>query len=166
MSERAASEIMFNKTELVSDLRTRLRMIPPPLTVVVVVLAAIVWFSNLIIALISPRWNVYAYLHHGTLEKLKSFDLRSFCRKWKGKLCCSNGQRDLQQEHGVKAVSRERQSEASVYFLSMTRADVLRWHLGAFVSMFSCCRCKGCQDYEVKHYKKIHHRNCYGIYVS
>ena len=48
--------------------------------------------------------------------------------------------------------------EASEYFLSMSRQEVLKWHLGGLLSLF---RCGTLRD----SYQLIHHRNCYGVFL-
>ena len=70
VSERAAEEVMFNRTETAYDLSQRSRVMPPPLNTLVFVMTMLVWMLNLIVSVISPRANLYAYLNHSTFQKL------------------------------------------------------------------------------------------------
>jgi len=143
VSEQAAAEIMSNKTELVYDLLDSHRLMPPPLTTLVLFLAAIVWILNLMVSLIYPRWNLYAHIHYGTFQSLtKRFDLRELrCR------CTS-------QEDSTAPSTTTDKIGPSGYFQSMTRLRVLKWHFLGLFSMLSC-------GHSVKN-RCIHHRGCYG----
>ena len=57
VSERAAAEVMFNQAELAYDLTTQTsRLMPAPLNLIPLVFSAIIWFFNLIISLINPKF--------------------------------------------------------------------------------------------------------------
>eukprot|EP01084_Bolivina_argentea_P155700 271335_1 len=71
VSEQAEQEVVFNQTELTFDLSKRSRSMTLPLNIIVLIFAIIVWFINLFIAIIYPKWNIYSYLHYETFEILR-----------------------------------------------------------------------------------------------
>jgi len=176
VSEKAEAEVMLNQTELAYDLSTQTsRLMPPPLCIIPIVLAVIVWAINFVVAVVNPRWNLYAFLHHGTFQKLRDYELgiKGMCRRAKDTVCCAKADdgesddADSASTDGAESGDGEQGEamEPSTYFLSMTRTEVVQWHLGGLRAMISCCRCcpeqKPSTEPNAK-YKKIHHKNCYG----
>ena len=119
-------------------------------------------------------------------HQLRDKDFGSMWRKM-GQVCCccfrcfgycSDGdvEEEEQTKHGTndKAHSevehetfgdsskqeKDEKCEASEYFLSMNRKEVLKWHLGGLLSLFRC----GKGFVPTDSYQLIHHRNCYGVF--
>merc|ERR1719334_2200666 len=131
-------------------------------------MAMIVYILNFFVSLLNPRWNIYAYLHHGTFQKLKNVNLAP-C--WRRICCCckcwsnmeekeeekdTTSEADLMAGAGVEeedangivgnrertGKEKNRACKASTYFLSMTRREVFLWHLSGLLSAFRCACCK------------------------
>ena len=63
VSERAAAEVMCNQAELAYDLTTQTsRLMPAPLNLIPLVFSVIIWFFNLIISLLNPRFVGRSYM--------------------------------------------------------------------------------------------------------
>merc|ERR1719242_721581 len=154
VSEQAAAEILFNKTELVYDLRYRVRLLPPPLTAVVILIACVMWILNFIASVLQPSWNLYGTVDHSLFEWLKKMDVRRYlCMKWFTK--------GSKTDHEGNPWSRKKIH----YFRSMNRMEVFRWHLGSIRALFSCFKCCTKWRENSKSYQLVHHRNCYGELV-
>ena len=125
----------------------------------------------------------YHYVSSTVLWQLRKIDLGPMWKKI-GRICCcccgrsndddeeekktndesteNNGDVDGdKEENGKKNTKEEDKCEPSKYFLSMTRMEVLKWHLGGLLSVFGYHSCLRPADYQL-----IHHRNCYGLFLN
>merc|ERR1719242_986277 len=84
VSDQAAAEILFNKTELVYDLRHRVRLLPPPLTTLAILIGCVMWIINFFVSFCKPSWNLYGSVDHSTFKRMKQVTIRplirTFCR--------------------------------------------------------------------------------------
>jgi len=145
VSEKAEAEVMLNQSERAYDLCNETpRLLPPPLTVLPMVFMFIAWWINLFVALLNPRWNVYAFVHHGTFERLKKVSWTGCCRREKPKASDGgDGGDGAKGEHSPGC-------SASTFFQEMKRREVLSWH---------------CESIGFGKYQRIHHKNCYGYLI-
>ena len=106
VKDAAKGEVIHNHAELTYDLSQRSRSMPPPLNIVVLVIALIVDIINFFFALCKPsKWNIYAKIDHQLFFNLQSFNI------WQ----CEHGA-DWKPSRGTK-IKYE------------TRKDVLEWYL-------------------------------------
>lgn len=84
---QAKAEVIFNETELTVDLSQRSRMMPPPLNVFVLVIAAVMLVSNLLLVFLckvgGKNWNIFAVIDHELFNNLKEHNFNF--RKWERK---------------------------------------------------------------------------------
>lgn len=89
IQETSLQEAQFHKTQLIYDLLNTSKSMPPPLNIVVLAFAFIIWILNLFILLIVPlltnsilfhavwngtnttKLNIFGYLHFELFEKMK-----------------------------------------------------------------------------------------------
>ena len=85
VEEVAKQEVIFNQASLTQNLSDQSRFMPPPLGIIVMILAFIVHIGNFFTAFINPQnWNIYALMGHELLERIEEFHIY---RCWK---CKSN----------------------------------------------------------------------------
>eukprot|EP01084_Bolivina_argentea_P022070 40994_1 len=76
VQEKARSQIIYDKAELTYDLSSRSRLLPPPLNIVVFIIAIIIDIINFFLALISPtKLNIYTKIHPHLFFNLKHYNL-------------------------------------------------------------------------------------------
>ncbi len=147
VEEQAKRQVIYNKAELASDLSTRNRLMPPPLNVVVLVIALVVDVFNLFYALIihPTKLNIYWYIDHQFFLNLKGWNI------WK----CKNDRKKQQNKHN----NYKQESERTKF---KNRSDILEWY---FVAWFYDWIKQAETDEEILKNDldwKIFHKACYG----
>lgn len=82
------------------------------------------------------------------------------CRKCRTRNASDEGGNASATDEGIQTHVSDVEGDTnrpSNFFLNMTRAEVLKWHIGGIKSLL----CNADPD-DIKDYELIHHRNCYG----
>ena len=84
VQKQAKAEVIFNETELTVDLSQRSRLMPPPLNVFVLGIAAVIAVLNVVVAVLCKlcrkNVNIFALIDHELFENLKEHNFNF--RKW------------------------------------------------------------------------------------
>ena len=81
VQSKAKQEVIFNQTEVTIDLSSRGRFMPPPLNIIVFIIATVVQILNFIISTFKKEWNLYASMDYTLFENLKQHTFNF--KKWK-----------------------------------------------------------------------------------
>eukprot|EP01083_Nonionella_stella_P265368 898985_1 len=113
MKAQAEADVILNKTKLSFDLLHRSRHMPPPLNIVLYVIAFVVWTLNFLFAFVYPKCNIFQFMHHDLFDKMRTKTL-----------CCDSCVADYNDDGMVIRFEINRFK----YFESMNRCQVLKWH--------------------------------------
>eukprot|EP01083_Nonionella_stella_P113359 334168_1 len=71
MKAQAEADVILNKTKLSFGLLHRSRHMPPPLNIVLYVIAFVVWTLNFLFAFVYPKCNIFQFMHHDLFDKMR-----------------------------------------------------------------------------------------------